>query len=68
MNNIKKPKNFEDNYKILQDIAAKLRNNQNINVDQLLPLIKEATSAYEKCKSKLKTIHDALQEHFKDLV
>ncbi|MGD0466038.1 MAG: exodeoxyribonuclease VII small subunit [Gammaproteobacteria bacterium] len=66
MATIKKPKNFEDNYKKLQDIAAKLRNGQFIDVDQLLPMIKEATLAYETCKARLKAVNLALDEHFKD--
>lgn len=67
MQNIKKPKNFADNYKKLQEISAKLRSGQAMDVDQLLPMIKEATAAYEKCKSRLKAVHTALNEHFKDL-
>ena len=66
MATIKKPKGFEDNYKKLQDIAAKLRGGQLVDVDQLLPMVKEATLAYEKCKSRLQAVNLALNEHFKD--
>lgn len=66
MKNPKKPKIFEDNYKKLQEIAATLRNNQFIDIDQLLPMIKDATLAYEKCKSRLQAVQTALGQHFDD--
>jgi exodeoxyribonuclease VII small subunit len=68
MSKVKSTKNFEDNYKKLQEIANKLKQGQQISVDQLLPLIKEATVAYEKCKSRLQAVNMAVNEHFKDLV
>ncbi len=64
MKNAKKINNFEDNYKKLQEIATTLRNNQFINIDQLLPMIKDATLAYEKCKSRLQAVQLALNKHF----
>ncbi len=66
MSGAKKPKNFEDNYKILHNIATKLRSGEFVDVDQLLPMIKDATSAYEKCKARLEAVNLALTEHFKD--
>ena len=66
MSSVKKPKGFEDNYKKLQDIAAQLRSGQFIDIDQLLPMIKDATSAYEKCKSRLQAVKSALNEHFEE--
>lgn len=68
MSKVKNTKNFEENYKKLQEIANKLKQGQQISVDQLLPLIKEATVAYEKCKSRLQAVNTAVNEHFKDLV
>ena len=68
MKNVKKINTFEDNYKKLQEIATTLRNNQFVNIDQLLPMIKDATLAYEKCKSRLQAVQEALNKHFdKDL-
>ena len=67
MSKTKSTKHFEDNYKKLQEIATKLKSGQFIDVDQLLPMIKEATSAYEKCKSRLQAVNAALNEHFKDV-
>lgn len=68
MSKVKNTKNFEENYKKLQEIANKLKQGQQVSVDQLLPLIKEATVAYEKCKSRLQAVNTAVNEHFKDLV
>lgn len=66
MTKTKDSKTFESNYKKLQEIAATLRSNQFIDIDQLLPMVKEATSAYEKCKLRLKSVSLALDKHFKD--
>lgn len=55
---------FEENYKKLQEIATQLRSNQFIDLDQLLPMIKEATLAYEKCKSRIETIKSTLNQYF----
>jgi exodeoxyribonuclease VII small subunit len=57
---------FEENYKKLQDIATTLRNNQFMDLDQLLPMIKEATHAYENCKSRLERIKDTLNKYFEE--
>ena len=54
---------FEENYKKLQDIAATLRSNQFVDLDQLLPMLKEATTAYEKCKSRIETIKSTLNQY-----
>jgi exodeoxyribonuclease VII small subunit len=59
-----KNKNFADNYQKLQEIATNLRNNQFMDIDQLLPMIKEATTAYQKCKSRLQAVQDSLDKHF----
>lgn len=61
---MKNTKSFEENYKKLQEIASNLRNNQFIDIDQLLPMIKDATMAYDKCKSRLQTVQAALNKHF----
>ena len=64
MKKLNKTNGFEDNYSKLQNIATTIRNNQFIDIDQLLPMIKEATVAYEKCKHRLQAVKQALNKHF----
>ena len=61
----RKKSNFTDNYQKLYEIASTLRNKQdNIDIDQLIPMVEEATKAYNACKSRLERVQQALQQHF----
>lgn len=48
--------NFTNNYKILEEISEKLSNDENINLDELVPLIDQATQAYKNCKTRLESL------------
>jgi len=54
---------FNKSYKILQDIAEKLRNQTEPDIDSLVPMIEQATQAYAVCKERLGAVKEALKEH-----
>ena len=63
MNN--KTEGFNENYKTLKRIADELRQQEQSeepNIDALLPMVEEATTAYRACKERLSAIEAALLE------
>jgi len=58
----KKETNFTENYLILQDIAKKLEESTEPDIDALLPMIEQATVAYGNCKSRIEAVKLALAE------
>ena len=55
--------NFTHSYDTLKTIAETLRNQREPNVDELIPMLEEATKAYKICKSRLESVQLALQEY-----
>ena len=55
--------NFSKSYEILKTIAETLRNQREPNVDELIPMLEEATKAYKICKSRLESVQLALKEY-----
>ena len=56
---------FNDNYKTLRRIATTLREQtgQEVpDIDNLLPMVEEATAAYKACKERLDAVEKALIE------
>lgn len=53
---------FSKNYRILEQAVAKLQNDANISVDDLLPLVDDATAAYHQCKQRLQMVEEALEK------
>lgn len=51
---------FKQNYEVLQTIANQLTNSQNVDIDQLVPMVDQATKAYQNCKSRLDAVEKAL--------
>lgn len=60
-----KTHNYAENYKILEEINDKLQNGQsNPNlIDELAPLISQATKSYQLCSDRIKAAEKVLQEH-----
>ncbi len=56
--------NFTNNYQKLNDIAKKLRTQEEPDIDALVPMVEEATKAYQACKQRIEAVKQALQEHF----
>ena len=57
---------FTKNYAILENAVEKLQDDENISVDDLLPLVDQATEAYGKCKKRLQLVEDALEQRFQN--
>lgn len=51
---------FKENYQKLQDIAQKLSNSGEVDIDELVPMVDEATRAYQLCKSRIEAVESAL--------
>ena len=59
-------KSFNTSYQQLNVIAQKLRNQSEPDIDALVPMVQEATKAYQVCKERIEQVKLALQEHFKE--
>ena len=55
---------FNDSYKQLNEIARKLRSQEEPDIDALVPMVEEATKAYQICKQRIEEVKLALKEHF----
>lgn len=57
---------FNGNYQQLNAIAQKLRTQNEPDIDALVPMVEEATKAYQVCKQRIEDVKIALKQHFKD--
>jgi exodeoxyribonuclease VII small subunit len=56
---------FNKNYEVLRNIANQLSSQEHSEVpdiDNLLPMVEEATAAYRACQSRLKAVEEALRQ------
>lgn len=51
---------FKENYQKLQQIAQKLSDTSDVDIDELVPMVDEATRAYQLCKSRIEAVETAL--------
>ncbi|WP_040725032.1 exodeoxyribonuclease VII small subunit [Thiomicrorhabdus sp. Kp2] len=51
---------FKENYQKLQEIAQKLANSGEVDIDELVPMVDDATRAYQLCKSRIDAVETAL--------
>lgn len=51
---------FKENYQKLQDIAQKLSDASEVDIDELVPMVDDATRAYQLCKSRIEAVESAL--------
>ncbi|VAW49448.1 Exodeoxyribonuclease VII small subunit [hydrothermal vent metagenome] len=51
---------FKENYQKLQEIAQKLSDTSDVDIDELVPMVDEATRAYQLCKSRIEAVESAL--------
>jgi exodeoxyribonuclease VII small subunit len=56
------PESFKENYARLQAIADQLAQSQEVDIDQLVPMVDEASRAYQICKSRLDAVETALSK------
>lgn len=54
------PESFKENYQKLQEIAQKLANSGEVDIDELVPMVDDATRAYQLCKSRIDSVELAL--------
>lgn len=59
-------KTFNSSYQQLNAIAQKLRNQNEPDIDALVPMVEEATKAYQICKQRIEDVKVALKQHFKE--
>jgi exodeoxyribonuclease VII small subunit len=57
---------FNAAYKTLQANAEKLRRQEDLDIDSLVPIVQESAAAYAICKERIAAVRTALQEHLKD--
>lgn len=57
---------FNAAYKTLQANAEKLRRQDDLDIDSLVPIVQESAAAYAVCKERIAAVRAALQEHLKD--
>ena len=61
----KSPQTYQHNLRVLQEITAKLDDTEQIDVDELIPLLDKAQQAYDFCKQRLDEVEQAMQERIK---
>lgn len=57
---------FNAAYKTLQANAEKLRKQEDLDIDGLVPIVEESAAAYRICKERIAAVRLALQEHLAD--
>ncbi|WP_044406227.1 exodeoxyribonuclease VII small subunit [Thiomicrospira microaerophila] len=62
MAKIAKAESFKENYAKLQQIANQLTQTDEVDIDQLVPMVDEASRAYQICKSRLDAVEAALSQ------
>ncbi len=60
------PAGFNAAYKTLQTNAEKLRKQDDLDIDSLVPIVEESAAAYRVCKERIAAVRLALQEHLKE--
>lgn len=58
---------YRENYETLRGIAQRLSEQEDIDIDQLVPMVDEATKAYQVCKSRIEAVEKALAERLGQL-
>lgn len=56
---------FNSSYQQLNTIAQKLRTQSEPDIDALVPMVEEATKAYQVCKQRIEAVKQALKDHFR---
>lgn len=59
------PNSFNQAYGILKANAEKLRNQQDLDIDALVPLVDESSKAFAICKDRIQSVKAALAEHLR---
>lgn len=62
---INKAESFNAAYRVLQQNAEKLRKQEDLDIDGLVPIVEESAAAYRICKERILAVRLALEEHLK---
>ncbi|HEX5277784.1 MAG TPA: exodeoxyribonuclease VII [Fluviicoccus sp.] len=54
---------FNDNFLVLQRNAERLREEKDLDIDSLVPLVEESARAYQLCKARIDAVKQALEAH-----
>ena len=60
------PQTYQQNLQLLQQISAKLQDSENVDVDELIPLLDQAKHAYAFCKGRLDEVEKALKQRLQE--
>lgn len=60
-------KSFAEAYKLLQVNAEKLRRQDDLDIDSLVPIVQKSSEAYAICKERIAAVRAALEEHLKEV-
>ncbi len=60
--NKKTSESYQENYQRLQEIAQKLSQSDSIDIDDLVPMVDDATRAYQFCQSRIEAVESALNQ------
>ncbi len=63
MSKSKPTASFNEHYLILQRNAERLREEQDLDIDSLVPLVEESAKAYQVCKARIEAVRQALEAH-----
>jgi exodeoxyribonuclease VII small subunit len=56
-------KGFNEAYKTLQANAEKLRKQEDLDIDGLVPILEESAAAYAVCKERIAAVRKAIEKH-----
>lgn len=57
-----KKDSYQQNFNKLQEIAKKLSQSDGIDIDELVPMVDDATRAYQLCQSRIEAVESALNK------
>lgn len=57
-----KKDSYQENFNKLQEIAQKLSQSDGIDIDELVPMVDDATQAYQLCQSRIEAVESALNK------
>lgn len=64
--NEQETKGFNEAYATLQKNAEKLRSQDDLDVDSLVPIVKASAEAYAICKARIASVRAALADDLKE--
>ncbi|ALG68522.1 exodeoxyribonuclease VII small subunit [Beggiatoa leptomitoformis] len=57
----KKSTDYQRNYNKLKTIAETMRQEEALDIDQLIPLVEEASKAYKACQERIAAVEKVLK-------